>query len=81
MADMTLRDAEYAVDRLFCWADDETHPSTYLIFLCLTGNHACDAIKNLGYLEGSLLSRALEAWSTHPREINAFIDKQLNTIT
>ena len=80
MADMTLRDAEYAVDRLFCWADDETHPSTYLIFLCLTGNHACDAIKMIGYLEGDLLSKALAAWTTYPQEINALIAKQANEL-
>lgn len=76
MKDQSLRDAEYAVDRLFCWADDENFPSTYLIFLCLTGNHDCDAIKHLGYLEGDMLSKALAAWATYPQEINKLIAQQ-----
>lgn len=80
MKDPAVREAEYAVDRLFTWANNETHPSTYLIFLCLTGNHVCDAIKVIGYLEGDLLSKALAAWSTHPQEINALIAKQLREV-
>ena len=42
MKSQAIRDAEYDVDRLFCWADNENHPSTYLIFLVLTGHLEAD---------------------------------------
>lgn len=70
-----IQDAEYAVDRLFCWADNEEHPSTYLLFLVLTGNLQADFAKSLGYLEADLLSKALAAWATYPSQINALIAK------
>ena len=55
MKSQAIRDAEYDVDRLFCWADNENHPSTYLIFLVLTGHLEADFIRPLGHLEASLL--------------------------
>ena len=70
-----IKDAEYAVDRLFCWADDEEHPSTYLVFLVLIGRLEADFAKRLGYLEADLLAKALAAWASYPSQINALIDK------
>ena len=76
MKSKAILDAEYDVDRLFCWADNENHPSTYLIFLVLTGHLEADFIRPLGYLEASLLAKALKAWTTYPVDINDLIQKQ-----
>jgi hypothetical protein len=70
-----IHDAEYAVDRLFAWADNEEHPSTYLIFLVLTGHIEADFAKRLGHLEADLLAKALAAWANYPSSITALIDK------
>jgi len=75
MKSQAIRDAEYDVDRLFCRADNENHPSTYLIFLVLTGNLEADFIRPLDYLQASLLAKALRAWTTYPVYINDLIHK------
>jgi hypothetical protein len=76
MKSQAIRDAEYDVDRLFCWADNENHPSTYLIFLVLTGHLEAEFIRPLGHLEASLLAKALRAWTVYPVHINDLIHKQ-----
>ena len=76
MKSRTIRDAEHDVDRLFCWAEHEKHPSTYLIFLVLTGHLEADFIRPLDYLQASLLAKALKAWTTYPVYINDLIHKQ-----
>lgn len=76
MKSQAIRDAEYDVDRLFCWADNENHPSTYLIFLVLTGHLEAEFIKPLTHLQAGLLAKALRAWTTYPVHINDLINKQ-----
>lgn len=76
MKSAAIRDAEYAVDRLFSWADNENYPSTYLLFLALIGYHDAEGIKPLGHLEASLLAKALSAWTTYPVHINELIRNQ-----
>ena len=56
MKSQAIRDAEYDVDRLFCWADGENHPSTYSIFLVLTGHLEAELSKPLTYVQAGLLS-------------------------
>ena len=75
---MSHEDATYAFQRLLDWADDESadQPSTWALFLALTNNLDDDdiEIKPLGYLEGSMLAKALEAWSTRPDALRDFLE-------
>ena len=75
MKSESIRDAEYDVDRLFCFADNEEHPSTYLIFMVLIGELEADFIRPLGHLELSLLAKALTAYSTYPVHVRELIAK------
>lgn len=78
MKEQALLDAEYCVDRLFCWADNEPFPSTYSAFLILTGNLNAHFGRALGWLEADMLSKALAAWTKYPVEIDELITKQLS---
>ena len=75
-----IREAEYAVDRLFCRADNEDHPSTYLLFLVLTGHLEADFVKPLDHLQASLLAKALAAWSTYPIHNDDLVVRQQQEI-
>lgn len=72
---MNQRDAEYAVDRLFCLANDETFPPTYSVFLILTGNLNAQHQNRLNYQQAIMLADALTAWCNYPSEINSLIQK------
>jgi len=78
MKSQELRDAEYAVDRLFQWADNEQFPPTYAAFLILTGNIDGHFGKPLGWLEADLLAKALAAWTDYPDEINELVQKHFS---
>ena len=75
---LTVADAIYAVERLLSWADNEAQgqPSTFAVWLSLTGNGGTVWAEGLGYLECSMLATALEAWATHPQDVRAWLADQ-----
>lgn len=75
---LTVADAIYAVERLLSWADneDDRKPSTFAVWLSLTGNGGTVWAEGLGYLECSLLADALQAWATYPHEIGDWLADQ-----
>ena len=75
---MSVADAIYAVERLLSWADseDDRKPSTFALWLSLTGNGGTLWAFDRGYLECSMLATALEAWAQHPADIRKWLDDQ-----
>ena len=75
---LTVEQAIYAVERLLSWADseDDRKPSTFAIWLSLTGNGGTLWAFDRGYLECSMLATALEAWATHPNDIRNWLADQ-----
>ena len=75
---LTVEQAIYAVKRLLSWADseDDRKPSTFAIWLSLTGNGGTLWAFDRGYLECSMLADALQAWATHPNDIRNWLADQ-----
>jgi hypothetical protein len=75
---LTVEQAIYAVKRLLSWADseDDRKPSTFALWLSLTGNGGTLWAFDRGYLECSMLATALEAWATHPNDIRNWLADQ-----
>ena len=75
---LTVEQAIYAVERLLSWADseDDRKPSTFAIWLSLTGNGGTLWAFDRGYLECSMLADALQAWATYPHEIRDWLADQ-----
>ena len=75
---LTVEQAIYAVERLLSWADseDDRKPSTFAIWLSLTGNGGTLWAFDRGYLECSMLADALQAWATHPNDIRNWLADQ-----
>lgn len=71
----TVEQATYAVERLLSWADseDDRKPSTFALWLSLTGNGGTLWAFDRGYLECSMLADALQAWATYPNEIRDWL--------
>ena len=70
-----------AVEALAHWSENCEQPTPYALFLDLIGwseeaygERLCgDRLPNLGYVEAYKLAQALEAWSDHPREVEAAV--------
>lgn len=75
---LTVADAIYAVERLLSWADseDDRKPSTFAIWLSLTGNGGTLWAFDRGFLECSMLADALQAWATYPHEVRDWLADQ-----
>lgn len=74
---LTVEEALYAVERLMDWADNESGVSTFTKFLSLTGlGEGTVWASELGYLEASMLASALEAWATHPIDVQNWLFDQ-----
>lgn len=75
---LTVADAIYAVERLLSWADseDQSKPSTFAVWLSLTGNGGTLWAFDRGYLECSMLADALQAWATYPHEVRDWLADQ-----
>ena len=65
------------------WAANENWPSTYALFLDITGLSEDMSLGPLtvdceiyrGFLECSYLAAALELWSTRPRDVRDFVEE------
>lgn len=75
---LTVDQALYSVERLLSWADseDDRKPSTFAVWLSLTGNGGTVWAEGLGYLECSMLADALQAWATYPHEVRDWLADQ-----
>lgn len=75
---LTVDQALYACERLLSWADseDDRKPSTFALWLSLTGNGGTLWAFDRGYLECSMLADALEAWATYPHEVRDWLADQ-----
>jgi hypothetical protein len=75
---LTVDQAIYAVERLLSWVDseDQSKPSTFAVWLSLTGNGGTLWAFDRGYLECSMLADALQAWATYPHEIGDWLADQ-----
>lgn len=75
---LTVEEALYAVERLLDWADNESGVTTFAKFLSLTGLGGEITVwaSSLGYLEASMLATALEAWATHPNDVQNWLCDQ-----
>ena len=68
---------------LINWAANENWPSTYALFLDITGLNyelglgslTMDSEITRGYLECSYLAAALELWSTRPSDVRDFVEE------
>lgn len=75
---LTVDQALYACERLLSWVDseDQSKPSTFAVWLSLTGNGGTLWAFDRGYLECSMLADALQAWATYPHEIGDWLADQ-----
>lgn len=75
---LTVAEAIYAVERLLSWADseDDRKPSTFAIWLSLTGNGGTLWAFDRGFLECSMLADALQASATYPHEVRDWLADQ-----
>ena len=75
---LTVDQAIYAVERLISWIDseDDRQPSTFAVWLSLTGNGGTLWATNRGYLECDMLAQALQAWATYPHEVRDWLADQ-----
>jgi hypothetical protein len=75
---LTVKQALYSVERLLSWADseDDRKPSTFALWLSLTGNGGTLWAFDRGYLECDMLAQALQAWATYPNEIRDWLADQ-----
>jgi hypothetical protein len=73
-----------AVEKVFAlsvWSENCQHPTPFALFLDLIGwsedtygERLCsESMPAMGYIEAYKLAQALEAWSDHPREVEAFV--------
>jgi hypothetical protein len=73
--------AQKAVQSLSDWSENCEHPTPFVLFLDLIGwsedtygERLCsESMPAMGYIEAYKLAQALEAWSDHPREVEAFV--------
>jgi hypothetical protein len=73
--------AQEAVQSLSDWSENCEHPTPFALFLDLIGwsedaygERLCsESMPAMGYVEAYKLAQALEAWSDHPREVEACV--------
>jgi hypothetical protein len=78
---MTPADAIAAVKRLqeFVDHEDPDRPSTFAVFLSLTGNLEQGGTVEagyLGYMEADMLSQALLGWCSYPLTVVEYLDSE-----